>query len=463
MPRVEGHPDFGRLEARLLDLVGETKSRDAFAPLLVVVPTGRLWIHLQSLMAARFGALLNVTILHHRALAGRAGPDLPRLLPRGVREAILERCAGGAIRALDDYLLSCPGALPALLTTMEELRDAGIDPAAASKAGGISAGGRGILGLYGRYCAALSKLEGRGLSDPAGIRAKAAAGIAGFASKFERIIHYGAYELIGSNLAVMRAMEAAGPEVIYLIPSDPESPAFEFSRLFAEEMLGGMQRLPDSDAAVGGPGGAASGISERLFGGRVACLYDEEAAAPPPLDGERIRFFHAQGAEAELRETALRILDLVRSGACEGTAGDGGAPAGLGRIGVVFRSAEPYAPLLVPVLEKRFGIPFTTNARLDAAPDPHVRAALDLARSVLGGWERRPLMDLLRSGLLANDGGAIEEVDTWDLLARRYRISRGLDNWTKKIPQLARESAAWLPEDADDEARASAEARAAAW
>ncbi len=591
MRAVEGHPDFARLEARLVALIREAKAASAagpFAPVLVVVPTARLRAHLQEVLARRCGVLLNVSLLDYSSLvreaAGAAGADLPREIPRRAREAVLEGCLGPRFRRFADYVGACPGALPSLLETMDELRNAGVDPEAALGTERHSRRGREVLELYDVYCERLAALAtardeldaradagarddataagaspragaggradltstgasrragdtprtlfeeerivppgsretsrpadntprtlfdeewadtivGRhtsnressgadagatvtgladgpagamGWADPAGVRREAARHVRAWSRRFDSVIHYGAYELIGSNLELMRAIENGGTHVTYLLPWHPSAPAFEYARRFVTSLLGEQPRL------LGDP---PSG--DRLLGDRLHVLYDEEAAPPPPLDPARVAFFHTQGPEAELRETALRILDLVRgeqaahlsahdgadlpSGVgSKGSAPSAARPLALSSIAIIARSLEPYAPLLEPILHGRFRIPFTTSASLDALADPHVMAALNLARVVLDDCERQPLLDLARSGLAIPAGKVKpdEEADDWDLLARKCRIMRGRDAWTRELLHLLKQPDLWTAPGESPEARESAERRLQAW
>src|SRR5207249_1909684 len=153
------------------------------------------------------------------------------------------------------------------------------------------------------------------------------------------------------------------------------SPAFVHARRFWPEFLGAS------------PVPLAAGETDRLLGSRLPCLYDE-TAVPAGSPAAQVDFFHAQGATAELREVALRILRLHQ-----------GEGVPLARIGVVARSLLPYAALLRPIFEEH-RLPFTTSASLPAIGEARIQAILNLMRLVLGDYERRPLMDLLRSGLV---------------------------------------------------------------
>jgi RecB family exonuclease len=437
---VEGHHDFTVLEARLAELVREAKAEAGpFAPVLVVVPTSRLGAHVRTALAGRLGGVLGVEVLHHHALAAEAaraaGLGLPREIGRRAREAILGDVLSGMGGPLAAYAAARPGALAALAATMDDLRDAGVDPDAAASVAGVSERGREAVRLYGEYYARMAALSGRGLADRAGIRRAALPHVGGFARRFRLAVHHGAYELTGANLALMEAVEAAAARVVYLVPHHPSSRAFAYARRFAER-LGGAR-----------PIGGTAGPPETLLGPRLPILYDEAAPVPPAIEGKGITFVHAQGAAGELREAALGILALHR---------DEKIP--LHQIAVVARTLAPYAHLLRPVLHDTFRIPFVTSARLPALRDPHVQAARQLARAALGDFERQPLMDFLRGGLARIGGrGTSERAHAWERLGREFHAARGRTTWTALLPRWVEAWRPHLPADATEEARAGLE------
>jgi ATP-dependent helicase/nuclease subunit B len=432
MATIEGHPDFGILEQRLVALVGGARRSDPLQPVAIVAPTGRLLAHLRQVLAAAFPALLNVRFLHHDALAGEAaaaaGVDLPRPLAVHVREAILERLVAEEGGRLAEYVARRPGSAAALRRSIEDLREAGIDPAIRPDGGGR--GGAEILALHARYAGALEGLAKGGPGDRAARARAALPHLPAFARRFGLVVHYGAYDLIGVNLDLMRAVDASGADLVFLVPYHPASPAYRHARRFWPGAFDTAPRLqPDDPAAQG------------RLGRRLAALYDEEAAPAPPDEGA-CRMFHAQGCAAELREASLRVLALHR---------DRGVP--LHRIAIIARSLEPYAPHLRDLLP-RYGLPFVTSAAGPAQADGAVQAALQLTRAVFGDYERQPLMDLLRSGQMLPGGREVwRDAQTWDRLGRECRVARGFSGWTIDLPRSIERMVEDPPEAEDEEAR----------
>jgi ATP-dependent helicase/nuclease subunit B len=424
MRTIEGDPDFGQLESRLVALIRDVQEGDPrgpFAPVAIVAPTRRLLTHLQMTLAGRTPAFLGVRFLHHHALAreaaAAAGAVLPRPLSNRVQESILGRAVQERGGDLAEYAARRPGAVAALLGTMQDLREAGID-AESDLPRGLSAEGRTLFRLYRAYAARLDRLGASGLADRAGLLRAARPHVAAYCQRFRLLIHYGAYDLIGVNLELMREAEASAP-VVWLVPHHAESPAFTHARRFWPAFLGDP------------PAPAPRGTSDRLLGDRLTDLYDE-GRRPTPLPDGTVAFFQAQGADAELREAALRLLALHR---------DQSIP--LTRMAIIARSLRPYAPHLEPILAEH-GLPFVSTATVEAVRGPRVQATLHLARTVLGDYQRRPLLHLCRSGLWRRDGAdPAREAHGWDRLMREAGATRGLRTWTHDMPAWA---AAWEPQ-----------------
>ncbi len=443
---IEGHHDFGVLEQRLVDLVRDVKGSDPagpFAPVAIVAPTRLLLGHLQVLLAERFPALLNLRFFQHDALARAAGlaagAPLLRTISDGVKEEILAEVIRGLGGELAVYIAARPGSLAALRRTLDDLREAGVEEGAARGVRGLTRGGRDLLRLLAAYARRLDGLVPEGLADRAGELGRLAPRVEEFARTFRLVIHYGAYELTGATLDLMRRVEASGTPLVYLVPFHASAPAFAYVREVWPEMAGASPVAP--------PGAAPT---DRLLGAGLTCLYDE-TASPPPIAAGRVEFLHAQGAASELREVALRILALHRD---EGLR--------LRRIAIIARSLEPYAPLLAPIFGEH-GLPFVGSASLGALREPRVQGALRLARVVLGDFERRPLLDLFGGGLVRLQGiDPAGEAHAWDRLSRDWQVARGYQTWTRDLPRWVEDWQPFLPPEAGAEEKEGAAAFKAA-
>ncbi len=443
VPRtVEIHHDFQVLEERLAELIREALATPSpgdppgpsLPAVLVIAPTQRLLAHLQVTLAARLPALVNVRFLHHdalaRAVADHAGLSRSRSLGAAATEALVERVALAHGGAVTEFARSRPGSVAALARTLDDLREAGIDPDEALRTPGLSQEGRETLRLYAGYCTALQRLARQGFRDRAGFCAAAAPHVGDYARQFQRVIHYGAYELIGVNVDLMRSVESSGRPVFYLAPGHPGSPAFEYGRRFWDTIMEAEPRPCPGQS----PG-------RRLLADRLPDLYAEGVPGDPL---PAVELFHAQGAQAELREVSLRIVRHHRD---HGTS--------LSQIAVVARTLEPYAAHLESIFGEH-GLPFVTTAALSAMRQPRVQAALWLLRCLLNDHPTGALFDLLRGGLLRIDAAILAGARACEPISRDLRAAGGFDFWTRRLPEWVAAAPPFLREDANDPERQAA-------
>jgi ATP-dependent helicase/nuclease subunit B len=455
--RIEGHHDFAVLEWRLAGLLREagatgaapasgTSSTSGVTPgpspaplpsVAIVAPTRRLIDHLRSILAGRFPALLGVHFFHHQSLARAAaaadGVTLPRIAREALLEAILARVLGEARGDLSDYARARPGALRSILASLLDLREAGVPAGAGRRGAGLSDRGRELLRLYASFTRAVEALRAAGIADRTAALEAARPHVAGFARRFRLVVHYGAYDLTGEALELMRAVESGAARVVHLTPYHPDSPAYAGARRFWPVAFGAPPALIEPPAEAG--------PTARLCATLLPHLYREDSRPARPA---RIDAFQAQGAGAELREVALRILGLHHR-----------EQVRLRDIAVIGRSLEPYAAHLEPVFAAH-GLPFVTSASLPALREVRVQAALRLARIAAADFERQPLMDLARSGLLRIAGRPVgAEAHDWDYLSRLFQVTGGLEDWTQGLPRWV---AGWRPYAAADDPQAQARA-----
>ena len=438
MRTIEGHHDFSVLEDRLAALVQETRGGGPSLPppVAVVAPTRRLLAYLQETLADRLPVLANVHFFSHLSLAEAAGAAIgspaPDLLGDDARMMILSGLVEARGGPLAEYVGRRPGSLAAILSTLNDLREACVPSGAAARITGLSARGRQILDLHAAYSERLDA-PGSRVADRARWIRESVPAVREFCRRFRLVIHYGAYDLIGVNLELLRAVEASEAPLVLLVPHHATSPAYELAGRFWPEMLG-ERPVPLPDAP-----------SDRLLAAGLPFLY-REGSGPAPRDpgpAPRVRFFHAQGAAAELREVALDIVSRRD---------DPRIP--LHRIGVIARSLEPYAAWLRPIFSEH-ALPFTTSESLGAARESRVQAALQLGRAVLRDFPRQQLMDLLRGGLLRIRGrDPSSRAHAWDRLSRSWHIAGGYRTWTQDLPRFVQDWEPYVPPDAGEDERA---------
>ncbi len=331
--KLVAHASPSVLEAELLDRVAAAKTGNPLASVLIVVPSRRLAEHVERRLVERFGAVLGVTVLHHRALAERvletAGAVPRRLLDDELLDTlfarVVDRAAPGRLR---DFARDHPGAASALRETLTDLREAGIDPAAATATlSGLEAE---TAALYARWSTALDELAESGLAfDDAGLARAAMAEASAFAFRFSAILHHGAYDLIGVRVELLRALDR-GRELTFLLPADP----VETSGVFGVERALAL-------AASHEP---------------ISRLERDTVKAP-------VAFLNAQGARAELQTAAYEALAAVASG----------TPPH--EVAILVRSFGPYAAALDALLSAG-GSLWSTSYTRPLRSDPKVAVAL---------------------------------------------------------------------------------------
>jgi inactivated superfamily I helicase/RecB family exonuclease len=442
---VWAHPDVMRLERELAARVRALRasSAEAFDPILVLVPSRRQMLRVREMLAGDAGALLGVEVLTHQTLAYRlveTDPErpAPALASHALRETLVELLVearrGGALAG---YVGEHPAAMSSLTGVLGELREAGVTAEELARAGE----GRytaELAAFLGDYEDALTRLAAApaGWTDRAGLARLAARAASGArVPMYRAVFQYGAYELIGMNLELVRALPAREPKV-FLVPGDVAAPAWRYALRFFERHLGITPRALPEDAEV------------RVFVGAARAFREPNAGAAGPAGrvAAPIAFMHTQGPEAELNAAARAALRLI---------GEGVPPH---EIAIVARTLDPYAALAETVFQ-RHSLPVDSSATLPLSRHPKARAFVLLVRALADGFERQTMVDLLRSPFLRHD--LPEEKrrrwrpDTWDRWSRRYAIVSGASAWTEDLPSALREEVlpAWLEGDPEETQR----------
>ncbi|MEE8536624.1 MAG: PD-(D/E)XK nuclease family protein [Acidobacteriota bacterium] len=426
--RFIAHPEPRRLLEWLREdlesrVGGETPHRSH-----VLVPNKRLASHLRRRLTESGGAFLGLRVINLwtlvSELAARASGPVARLAPRPLLRQEVHACLRMQGGRLADAAKRRPGLSSALLATFGEMREAEVGTQEVNRlltgAGGDSA--RETLRLYGHYLSALRNLEGGGWLDRAGFVQRALPQATAWARKAGFVYLYGAYELIGVHLSLLRALEKH-TKLTVLLPLDVHKRPWSYGTRFAHEFLLGKDETIEALKVppLGCGAKAASG------------LYDEEASTKPVLSESTFELFHTQGVEAELTSVARRILNLHRSG------------MPLREIGVVGRSLSPYAPYLERIFDTH-AIPFVTSATQPLDRFPVAAAVRALLRTLVRGFQRDDLLALFRSTLFRYPEARRPRPDLLERWSAMAALSSGLPAWTEDLPQWL---AKCLPKDAE--------------
>jgi len=221
-PRLLLASDPRALEERLLQELAAAPPSDPFAPTWIVAPTRRLLDHLAFTLATKRGALAGVRFLHHQSLAAHVLDEAgaPPLAPAS--DALLEALLVGRLAtsrlALAAYLAAQPAAIAALRATLRDLRDAGVDAEAARRAD-LSERGKEVVALLAEHEEIVAALERDGATDGAGVARAATRALRAApdrAARPARLVHYGAYELIGVHRELVTSLARGVAASVYV-------------------------------------------------------------------------------------------------------------------------------------------------------------------------------------------------------------------------------------------------------
>jgi len=421
--RIISHPDPIVLEQALMSLLDAHHPGDGVARSLVLVPTARLAAHVQRRLAGRGdrAAWVGVEVLTVRALAreilSRAGSPTVRVLSTRLREALVRR----VLRLEKDnrwsrFVDRRPGVGRRLAGTLNELREAAIDP---GDLGAVARGQRWdeeLADLYAAYVSQLNERRENGWVDEAGLILAAVDRAADSAPDYCQIVVHGAYEWLGVHAELLRGLARQVPLTV-LMPIRPGRRVTRYAETHAESHL-----LDDEEQI-----GPLEGFDDRGCGLDLASLYDEESRPVPAAEG-RFRFRNTQGAVHEIQLAVHEALGAV-AGGC--------APE---EIALVARSLEPYAAAIETAFRDR-GLNWTSSLTVPLGRQPIVRDFLLLLEVVAERFPRRATATLLRSPRVRwTNLPGVERAPSGDLAerwSRKARIIGGLDEWSEVLSDWA--------------------------
>lgn len=372
--------------------VRAAQAGDPLRAVTVVVERAALGLSARRRLAARGSGVANVRFLRWGDLAlelgARRAPGASRRLATGAVElealrAVLSTGAPPRLAGAREQ----PGTLRALARTYREL--APLSPRALDA---LARQSERAADVVGAVRAARERLEG--WDDEATLLEAAAVAVRGDPG---------------------RAAGTLGAVVAYL--PTRVGPA-------GEALLGALGAAHRVDVIVGMTGDRVSDEGARQLAGRLGAPQPDGAAARQPRAfGEDLSVCAAPTADAEV---LLALRHLMRRNA-------EGVP--LGRLAILHGGSPPY-PQLVRDALRVAGIPSYGHgaARLAAT----VAGRVLLGALTLGehGWRREDVAAWLASGPLLHRGHPVPAA-SWDALSREAGVVAGLEDWHRRLGDLA--------------------------
>jgi ATP-dependent helicase/nuclease subunit B len=167
-------------------------------------------------------------------------------------------------------------------------------------------------------------------------------------------------------------------------------------------------------------------------------------SAPPKIKPDAaLTFIEAQTQGLEARE-ALRWLKarIMREG------------IPLHECAIIARDIKPYHPFLRQA-SLEFGMPTWFASGDPLVTNPAIAAILNVLELAMGGWQRRPVIDALRTPYFDRTAFGLTPTDSnrFDQVARWGQVVKGLDQWGDAFTQLARQASTPEIEGEDDETK----------
>ncbi len=419
------HP---HLESALIDQIRRTKSVDPFAPIAVLVPSASLLNHIRRALAVEHAlSLMNVHLLTFHQLAMRLANEA-RIRSgvaslRVVDDLFFEQLVRHLIRNRLSGLIPLQhighssGTWGAVWSTIRDLKDAGIEPAAALRA--VEEGcfdkdeSDWLYALFSLYAA----VKDAGVVLEVGTADDLAASVlqhvptSPFITSLRQVLYYGFYDLTQVQLSLFEAVSAAAPTLLFF-PLD-DGPDYEFGRRFFTRY-----------------------VQPRATAPPVRADRDRSDGGTPSWSVQSV-----VGVEEEVASVCRTILDLCETNRYR-----------FHEIGVVARTLDPYRGTLQSIFD-RHRVPFVTTAGRPLIHEPLCKLLLQLASLPVNDFYRTSVLDVVSSPLYQSNRQHERSIhyrpEQWKVIASSLHITRGFDEWAR-LEQASR-SVLSLGGEADDE------------
>ncbi|MGQ0666635.1 MAG: PD-(D/E)XK nuclease family protein [Nitrospiraceae bacterium] len=428
------HPS---LEVSLIDHLNRLKSDDPFAPLAILVPSRPLLDHIKRLLSQeQQRSWINVHVLTFHQLALRLADEVhgqDQSVPvRVVDDLFFEQFVRYLVRnqlsglSPLQHIGHSSGTWAALWSSVRDLKDAGVDPAAAIR--GLTEGcfdkdDRDWLHALFSLCAAVKEV-GRtlevGTADDLAESILPFVPSSPFLASLRHAFYYGFYDLTQVQLSLFGAISAAAPTTLFF-PLEG-GPSFGFARRFFDRHIQPLVSRPEALIRFPVP--------------------------EPSVNADRpaLTISSVIGPEEELASTCRTILDLVETNGFR-----------FEEIGVVARTLDPYCTLIQGVFD-RHCVPFEATAARPLIHEPLCKLLLQLASLPLNDFYRTSMLDIITSPLYQSSTESVGSVhyrpEQWKVLVSVLHITHGRDEW-ERVKQASQAALALDGEEDDATQRVS--------
>ena len=446
------HPE---LEQSLASDLRSLKAAHPFSPCLILVPSESLRTYLKwTLCVERGQPLFNVHVLTFHQLALRVLEERDRHPSSRLRSGAffrewvhhLLRKRGTDLVGLEG-LASMPGACAALWGTLNDFKNARVDPDSieAALSHGPFSGDRRLQSIIRLYRAFLDVRSDCSCYDHEDLAVLAADLVpdSSFLQQQAHVLYYGFYDLTQVQLDMFRMVVRQYPTTLYF-PLLDKHPAFRFAQQFfdqhilglatgsIERRVGAVNRSPfrslfDPSGEFGTS--AATSRVETAQGepeGTSSDAHDGQAGAARDNVGvaqRACRLVTVSGAHDEIEVIAKEIRAVVQEG-----------QVAFRDIGVVGRTIVGYTDLIPRIFHEQ-GIPFRLTLHRPLTRHPFPKTFLSLLQLRQSDLDRQTTFDVLHSPFL-HWKVFCPEISTprpelWEQATRWLGIDKGMHEWER--------------------------------
>lgn len=450
-PRILLTGDYPALESSFVEEVRDTRTKDPFHPLLILVSSKLLGLHLRRLLVDRGAAHFNLRFKTLEEFAREiAGPHLlaqgKTEIPRYVDELLIGHLSKSLASQDQGFYFSDisdrQGFHRAILATIKDLKDGCLspqqmeavlnDPKIAKQVHLRKL--KDLLSLWRSY---ERRLQNLGWYDESEVLAFAGQGVKDsiILRQASRVILYGFYDF---NIVQKQLLHACfgEKETVAFLPYEPTH-AFDYVKP-------AFNWLRDNGFKEASAGIQKTGRRSQSIDHLCHHLFDSGKPVETPPDA--IRIISAPGERREIREVLREILRISRE-----------KEIPFHEIGVLLRSPEGYSRLFRETFDGLGISPYLREGR--PLRETHGgRSLLMLLNIVNRNFSRQSVMEFATFARLQTDRLSLDENLTgnlarWDAISIQAGVVEGQREWEKRLRRLRSDWSKKLGAQEEDEGK----------